>query len=208
MKQAWFGGLVIGVVACGVVFSSLRVADAQSSALTGKVAAVDVLTVFNEYQKQKDLFEEIRGTEDALGTQANEKRQRIDSLQATLDQMAPDDPQAGAKARDLLALQIDYKNWMDLKQAEMSREVAVWTAQLYRDINAKIAEIAERDGYDVVVMKQEFQRRSADPQQVQGQIESRKVLYVKPAADITQIILNAVNEDYRQQPRRKLLQIQ
>jgi Skp family chaperone for outer membrane proteins len=108
----------------------------------------------------------------------------------------------------LLQMQIEYKNWLDLSQTDVSREVALWTARVYKDISEMVGQIAEQEGYNVVLYHEQFTPRGSDPQTIREQIANRKVIYVSPSADLSQLVLDALNAKYRSEPRRKMLDLQ
>jgi len=207
MRRTWWVGLVTGLAAALVVLGfaqSLR-AQVGGTPPTGRIACVDVVQVFNEFQRQKDLTEEMRELQDRLNEENKQRRQKIDALQAEIDKLDPDDPAYVTRMREMLAMQIDYKNWVDLKQADMSREVGVWSVRIYREILKAVEELARRDGYDLVLYRGQFEPVSMDPDQIKEQIRSNHLLYASPSVDITQVVTDKLNRDYRAQPRVKMM---
>ncbi len=174
---------------------------------TGRVAAIDVAAAFNEYQRQKDLTEEMNKLRKQLDEENRARLQKIDAKQKELDMLDPNDPAYVKRMRDLLAMQIEYKNWFDLKQAELSREVSVWTGRIYREITQAVEQVAQREGFDVVVYQQELPPASLDPEELKTRIRNRSVVYVNPAADLTQAALDKLNADYRATPAAPMLNV-
>lgn len=181
---------------------------AQNKLIGGsKFACVDVVKVFNEYQRQKDLQTEMDQIKAGLQTENDKKRGSIDTLQATLERMDPKDPTYAAKVRELLQAQIEYKNWFDLKQAEMSRQAAIWTGKMYQEIVAAIGEIAGKEGLDAVFYVDEFQldERTPDMQAIREQIRTRKVFFWSKPADITASVTEKINGAYKIAPKQPML---
>lgn len=193
----------------GVLFAAVGVLTAQNSSRTptGPIASVDVVVLFNEYQRQKDLTEELRQKQDELQQVSAEKRARLDSMQATLDAMDPADPTYMNKTRELRSETISYKVWSEIVQADMEREVAIWTVRVYQEILAAIKEVAEAQGIDAVFYRENFEAASFDPEVIRGQIRNRKVLYASQATDLTSTLLDNLNRAYRAQPQKPMLQI-
>lgn len=203
-------GIIGAVTAVGLItlLAGMRSsASAAGAAANGRVGSVNVGRLFMEFQRKKDLDEEMRQAEQRINLEMETRRNRIDSLQAVVDAMSPDDPTFAAKQRELLQAQIEFKNWFDLKQADMTREVGVWTTRIYQEINEAVAEVAQREGFEMVMAYEDFRPRSVDPEQVQEQIARRRVLYVSPSVDLTQRVLDTLNEQYRAQPRPQMLQL-
>ena len=209
MTRTWpMGVLVAGIVAAGVFASNNPLAaQGGSSASSGRVACVDVVRVFNEYQREKDLEEEMKQVRDKLELEAAQRKQKIDAAKAVLDAMSTDDPIRTKKMRELLELNISTRNWMDITQAAMAREVGIWTTKVYKEILAVVETIAQEKGYDLVFYRDEFQVVSMDPAEVREQIRSRKLIYASNAADISQAVLDKLNADYRAKPRKKMINI-
>jgi Skp family chaperone for outer membrane proteins len=207
MKRTGLAGALAGVAVGLVAVTVTQSIHAQTggAALTGRIACVDVVQVFNEFQRQKDLTEEMKELQDKLTDENKQRRQKIDALQAELDKLDPDDATYVTRMREMLAMQIDYKNWVDLKQADMSREIGVWSVRIYKEIVKAVAELAKRDGYDLVLYRGQFEPTSMEPDQVKEQIRSNHLLYANPSIDITQVVTDKLNKDYRAQPRVKMM---
>ncbi len=209
MKRTTFTTLLIGLMTGAVLFGGTAgVLRAQNDAppAGSPVATIDVVLVFNEYQRQKDLSEEFREKQTSLQAEDQSRRQKIDAAQATLDQLDPTDPAAVTRARELLQMKIEYRNWADLAQADLERELGLWTARVYQEILSATGQVAESRGHQVVLYRDEFQPLS-DPQRIREQIQQRKVVYASGGTDISQLVLERLNTEYRKQPRAKMLQV-
>lgn len=171
---------------------------------SGRVAVVDVVKIFNESQQHKDLGAELKEMETRLDAENQMRRQKIDALQATLDALDPSDPVALTRADELVAMQIEYKNWTEMVRAAVQREMALWEGKIYREICRVTEEIARAQGYDAVLLREDFQQ-IADPQAVREQIRSRKVIFASANVDVTQTVLDKLNAEYRTRPRAKML---
>jgi len=209
MNRTWWTGLLVGGAVSAVVLTAVTGLKAQNrgAASLGRVVCLDVIKIFNEYQRHKDLDEELRAAKEDMRNEAERRVGQIDSLQATLDAMSPDDPTLLRRHREMLQLQLDYKNWSDLMQAEMAREIGVWNKRTYAEVLAVVEELAQREGFDVALYKSSPELLGFDPEAIQEQIRLRKLLYSNPEVDITQTVLDALNANYRAQPRTQMLQI-
>lgn len=203
LSNSW---IVAGVVAVGVL-AAAGALQARNYPAAGRVVAVDVARVFQEYQRQKDLLEEMNTKQEQLQKENQARREAIDALQATTDRMNPNDPLYTSKVRELLQMQIEYKNWFDLTQADMAREVGVWTAKIYEEIVASVSDMANKEGIDLVLYKEDFRPGSYAVDNVRQAIVNRKVLFAGPAADPSQALIDKLNAAYRAMPKSNMLQI-
>lgn len=208
MRQNWVAGVVTGLAVGAASFALVGGLMAQSSGGGGgRAATIDVVKVFNEYERQRDLSIEIKAVQDRLELENTQRRSKIDQMQAALDAMDPTDPVYANKSKEVLQAQVDYKNWFDLKEAMITREVGIWTARVYREILKATEEIARQNGYDIVLYRDEFQTPSFDPKEVREQIRQRKVLYASPASDVGQQVLDKLNAEYRAQPKQPMIKV-
>ncbi|MCK4342801.1 MAG: OmpH family outer membrane protein [Phycisphaerae bacterium] len=207
MKRTWLTGTITGVTVGLLAFALTESIHAQNSGTppTGRVACLDVVTVFNEYQRQKDLIEEMNELQRALQEENTQRRQKIDALDAEISALDAADPTLAERVRQLRTMTLDYKVWFEVKQADLTGEVARWSVKVYEEIRAATAEIARREGYDLVLYRGEFEPISMDPELIKEQIRSIKLLYANPAVDISQTVIDHLNTGYRAQPRVKMI---
>lgn len=201
-------GIVIGVIGCSAVTMLLaQPKPAAPAAATGKTATIDVVRAFNEFQRQKDLDDELKQIRERLELENQTRQQKIDAVRATIDAMDPADPNYGTKLREYQQLQIDYKVWFETNQASIAREVAVWTSKIYIEISKAVGEIASQQGIDVVAYREEFQAPGLDPDGVRTSIRQRKVVWSSEACDLTMQVVEKINTAYRAQPKQKMIQV-
>ena len=208
MKRNWCTA-VLTTAAAGLVISLAAGAMvSQNRGAMGPVATIDVVRIFNEYQRQKDLTEEMKLEQDKFISEGEARRQKVDAVNRELQAYSPDDPAYLVKQKDLFAMQIDNKNWAELKQAMMTGEVAVWTRKIYQEIVEKASRTAESRGFDVVLYRDEFPPPIRDPDEIRNIIRQRKLIYSNPAIDLTDEVLAALNAAYRAKPaQQKMLNI-
>ncbi len=207
MRRAWWTGLLVGVAGAAVLFGLSGALSAQGKARTACcVAVVDVGQLFNEYERMKSAQDELKSVEDRLQRENEERKQKSDMLEATLSKMDRDDPLYVKKMAELLEAKINHKTWFDLQQANTTREIALVTDRIYRDLLKATEAVAQNAGYEIVLYRDEYQPVS-NPEEVQAQMRGRKVIYASQAADITDAVLAKLNADYRAKPHVPELQI-
>lgn len=210
MKRSWLTGVLTGV-AVGVAllaFANTILAQGKGTPPTGRVACVNVVQVLNDYQRHKDLVEEMSAYQERLQAEEKQRRDRIDTLKAEIDRLNPDDPTLVGRMREMLAQQIDYKNWGELAQMNMAREYGLWTVRIYKEMVAVVEQLAKRDGYDLVLYLGEFQAPTMDPDAIKEQVRDTHVLYANPAIELSQAVLDKLNADYRAGPKTPMIQTQ
>ncbi len=181
--------------------------QAQSGAGGARVACVDVMKVINEYQRSKDLREEIAATEQELNAENERRRAEIDERLAAVEKLDADEPTRAERMRALRQMTIEYKVWGEVKETDMTAEIARWSVKIYREVQDAVAKVAQEKGYDVVLYLGDFTPQSMDPQQIQEQVRRNKVLYCADHANLTQEVLDEINKTYRSQPQVDMLKL-
>ncbi len=206
MKRMWLIGIVAGVAA-GAALTSFSTLNAQGGLAAGQVVCVDVVRVFDEYDRQKDLTEEMHRLKNELEAESKRRQERIDSLQQTLDAMDPDDPAYAGKIQEMLQLQIDYKNWTDMMQLGMAREIGIWSQRMYSEMVQAVEELSQQYGYTMVLYKEAPSFQANDPESLKNEIRLRKLIWASATTDITQAVIDRLNEKYAKEPKQQMIKL-
>lgn len=209
MRRNWLTGLLAGVAGSVLALVVVETIQAQSAATpaTGRVASINVLRIRNDYQRYKDLLEEDKTHRERLTKEEEERKARITTLESEIDALANDEPTRPERMRQWMQMQIDYKNWGEMAQLTLAREFGLWSIEAYKDIYKAAEELARQQGYDLVLFAEPFEPMSIEPQALENQVRLQKVIYANPTVDITQLVLDRLNEQYRAVPRQKMMQI-
>jgi Skp family chaperone for outer membrane proteins len=200
-------GAVVGMAGL-TTFTTLRAQSAPAPAAPTRVACIDVVKVYNEYQRQIDLTTEMSDVDKRLKDENEAHVKQIQTLQDAIAVMDPKDPTFRDQQEKLLKLQISYKNWTDMMQAYVRRELSMWTGRMYQEIMEQTEKAAKDRGYDLVLYYDgPFQELPDNPDAVREQIRNRKTLYVAPQLDVTTAVLEQLNAKYKAAPPGKMLKI-
>lgn len=207
MKRQSIWVAAIALAATGGVLTTLQTLDAaQPTVEPARVACVDVVQVFNEYDRQQDLSSEMSTLDQQIQAENTRRKQAIEAKRTALSQMDRTDPAFVQQRDELMKLELAYRNWTELMQAQMTREVAAWSQRVYQEILDATAAVAEQQGYDLVLYRDQFVQQPDNPEALRQQIRSRKVIYAADRIDITATVLQALNAEYAAQPKKKMIQ--
>lgn len=199
-------GIVAGIVSMLAVSQAARAQAGGPGTGGTKVVVIDVVRVFNDYQLQKDLSSELQQVQGQLQSEAKLRQERVDSVQAAVQAIDPQDPTYRDRVTELLRMQAENKVWFDTTQAAVTRELALWSNNIYQDVVIIVGELARERGYDLVLYRDEYEP-GADPEQVKERIRRRKVVWHSPTVDISDAVLQRLNSKYAGQPKIQKLQI-
>jgi Skp family chaperone for outer membrane proteins len=197
MRRTNLGLLTLAAV---VLLGGYLTATAQDQGAAGptRVATVDLQAVFAGLSAQQQHQAQLQQRRTELQQQQTQRQQTIEGLQADLDLLQPGTDAYTAKEDELAAAAIELQTWLQFEQRRILRQEQVHVVGLYRSSMQAISDVAQANGYALVMFD------SADPdfnqiqaaEQLRELIQNRKVLYHSPQIDITQQIIQRMNNQF------------
>lgn len=171
------------------------------SAANVRVAMANPSRIFQEMQETKDLQENLRSEGVRLTAEEKEKRAELQKLQNQRNQLKPDTPQWDELNTDLMDAALEFRLWGEQTKAKAGRMQKRQLKHLFEQIEQAIAEVAERDGYDLVIADQ----RPELPEnldeinfdQLRALINTRNVLYASAKADLSDQVIALLDARYK-----------
>lgn len=190
------------VVGFAVCYAAARQAEPASGAAAGRstrVAAVDLVRVFNEWEQITALNNEFRKVREDLNREAETRRKALDELELKLRAYRPGSPDYAAVRKELVDQSIAFKVWFETKQQEVRGEEFRWMSTSYETACDVIRRMAERDGWDIVMQIEPFSADAAQEElpALQAQIRARKMVYCTSSNDLSRAIIDQLNMEYR-----------
>ncbi|MDA0214318.1 MAG: OmpH family outer membrane protein [Planctomycetota bacterium] len=197
MKKTSF--IVAVLIASTCVAGSAAFTIGRLSAQPSAVGNVDIRRIMDKIQQRGEMEIELTQMSNRFEQELKTRKEQIESRAKESD--AVTDPAERQSLRDGLAFeQLQLKEWATIKQMELDGEQARRWENLYRSIVGEADKLAQSEGYQYVLVydgTSEFQRdrRSQMPlsQQVVEQISRRRVLYAAKADDLTEKLIQRMN---------------
>lgn len=161
------------------------------------VAVCDVVEVFNQYEKARELNEKRNQHRLTIQADDRSKEKDIQDKQNLLEGLKEGTVDYEKVLKDILKMTIERKAWQQYEEAAMRRDHLRRTREMYEDILKTIATVARRRGVQVVLYSNRESMETRDIQELLQFIERRKVLYADASVDITEEVLGRVNRTYR-----------
>lgn len=162
-----------------------------------KVGVVNLNKVFDQYDKRKELendFRDIRTrSEEVLKTKQDEAMALRDEIQLL---------EAGSTARKkkeedmeklLLYLQIED----EVARKNLAKAEKDFYEELFQDINTVVEEVGKKEGFDLILKKEDVDTKSADLVELRLKIGIGTVLYFSNALDVTDKVVESLNRRYK-----------
>jgi Skp family chaperone for outer membrane proteins len=204
-KQTFFAAIAVLMVltlTCGWLIGTGHAAE-KATPMPTSVAVVDIVKLFNEYQRTKEINDRLTKQQQDLQTQRKQKLDRIDALKAELENFHPDSKDYYERQKELLKLSIELDSYSRVTAEEIKREFQVLTEDIYKEMTAAIEAVAKEAGYELVLFVDKMEIKGDTFPTLLENIRQRKVLYNAPRLDITDSVLDYINQDYKLKQSKK-----
>jgi Skp family chaperone for outer membrane proteins len=162
------------------------------------IAVCDIVEIFNSYQKAKDLSADVAKTRVGLEAQSKRRTQLVEDLQKELGSLNKASAQYEKRVDLIQKTMIDNRAWLDTELGRNVRQGYRLTQEMYKEIQAAVAQTARDLGCQLVLQRNRNEPHSANTRELLSRIATRKVVYAANQADITEIVLSRLNLAYRQ----------
>jgi Skp family chaperone for outer membrane proteins len=194
--------LVIGIVAVAAGMFLWRESSAQpkpAMPAATKVAVCDIVKLFSNYERHKDLKQKFADRERANKLEDERRTKQIDSIDKELQGLLAGSKEYEARLAELTRLGIERETWIKYEKARDVRERMRAVEEMHKEILATVAAVAKEQGVQVVFSSDESPfDQTAD---IYRQVEARKALYVDPSIDLTDAVLARLNDAYKAKPK-------
>jgi len=199
--------LIILTAAAGVCGSVvwLPIACGQSSGTSARplpasrIAFVDIAEVLRQYKKSDDLVKEAKAQVDAenarmqqLVGQGQEMEKSL--LDGTFDK---ESSEYAEREKKVIQLSAKVKTLKSVKEKELKAGQAKALLGIYRDVAAVARQVAEQNGYSLV-LRIDREAVAARSYQTISQTLNESVLRHSPGDDITDVVIAQLNRQYDQ----------
>ena len=183
-------------------FQSQRLeAQDQPKAASTAVAVVNVAELIANCQKNKDFQATVDKRQVALRQEQKNRETKINQLRGDLD-LVGNDAERQKKIREITKAAYEFQAWQQIEQQNLLRDQRTALIELYGEIDAAVAIIAQREGYALVI----FDTPSPDfdklnPEQLVQVIGNRRVVYRSEKINLTASVLAKLDLDHKNRGR-------
>ena len=194
--------IVAAALACSAGAGSWFAAPAvgvQQSPAAGRVAVVRLNELSSQTKEAQAIQQELRQSQQDLQAEGQRRRESIDALNAQLRELAPGEEPYRAKQDEVIVAKADFNTWLQVEQIKRQNREKTLLTRVYNKISAAAGEVARGKGYDLVLVAEPDLPPNLDqatPEQVQGVLSNRRVLWSSNEADITADVLAKLDADF------------
>ncbi len=165
------------------VFLIVGIIFVASSVWAGeKFACVNLEKVFNEYQKTKDEEEKLTAEGKQKQAEIDARLKEIDKLKEGMDLLS--DKEKEKKKKELDKKMEELRQFDRQARADLMKKRDTIIREILDEIDQGIKEYAKSKGYTII-------------------FNSRALLYKQDKLDITDEVINYLNEKYKKEKKKK-----
>ena len=169
----------------------------QAAPARGQIAFCDLVNLFNNYQRAKDLTTELNERRIAIKAESDTRTKAVETIRMELENYKKGSQQYEQTFNEVARQSIDLDAYLRYQEQLALRDHRSLTEEMYKEIIGAVAKVAARQGASVVMQREQDQLNTEDTKAMLQQIYNRKVLYFNEALDITDAVLTSLNQGYK-----------
>ncbi len=168
-----------------------------------KIGVVDISGVFEKYEKRKDLDQELKDLEKQFQNEINKKRKDIINLDEET-QLLDLGSESRRKNEELLERRnVELEGYAKFAERKLLRRYKDFFENIYDTVVKEVEAIGIREGFDLIIKKEEPELKSGQISDLQFKIGIRTVLYHSKAVDVTSKVIESLNTNYLKEKGKK-----
>ncbi len=192
--------LILSCIAAAVMFGSQGGVFAQAregteAAVAHKVGLIDMAHLFTNYQKFKDMREELKGEIEAKEAGIKADVEKLKAMVEQLKTFNPGSDQAIEFEKKITSAQAKIEADKQTAKRELGRQESKIYQAVYGEVTDAVALYAKHYNYTLILRFTREEEIGDEPQKVMQALQ-RQVIYNRPEDDITQKVLAYLNKEY------------
>ena len=157
------------------------------------IAVVSVRGVFEKCQRKEDYSRNAKAEQDRIMAELEKLSREIDAARAGLNILKPDSDDYMTETRELFQKQAGLQAQQEFYKQLLEKKDHNWTERLYADILEVTAQVAEKNGFDLVLEKNGVDFPSPNINELMLSIRTHKILYAGGCEDITEQVTKIID---------------
>ncbi len=190
-------GAVLGASLCLISLARTNAQVAGKTTSPTRVAVCDLIKVFSDYQRSKDLMAEMNERRQTIEAENRKRIKKLEELKTEMDGYKIGSKKHTEVLDKMRRAAIEREVWLKIEQNSVLADHRRLTEEMLEQIKDTIATVARERNIDLVL---QLEPKEMDPQNLQelvAQIDRRKVLYNRQDIDITKAVSQRITESYR-----------
>ncbi len=179
----------------------MTLAQPAAAAVPIKIAIANPAHIFAELAETKALQIQMQDEQKKFTTTQQDKMAEINDLKSKRDALLPEHPQWSELNSQLAAKTAEYRVWLETQKVVAESTQKTKMSALFKKIEQGVAEIAKRDGIDLVIADNRDplppNLDEIDVRTLRGLLLQRDVIYSSDRIDMTEAVVTLLDAKYR-----------
>jgi len=189
--------LVIVALVGGALLLTHSAAQPARPPAAQRIAVCDLVDVFNNYQRAKDLTAQLNERREAIRAESQKRNKAIEALRLELENYKKGSVKYKQTGNEITRLAIEAKAYLQYQDALALQEHRDLTKEMYREIKAMVTQVAKQRGISLVLQREPGEPETENTAELLRMIYNQKVLYSSDGLDITESVLLSLNQAYK-----------
>lgn len=162
---------------------------------TLKIGVVNMAKVFSEYGKSRDGRVELEKQRSDMQAELDKKESELKKLEQELEVLNGEEKLK--KNAEFQEKKKGYAAYFKVNNKELQRKQCDLWKSVYNEIIGEVKRSAEKEGYDLILKTDDGPISGNSLEQIQLRVDIKKVLFHSPKVDLTDRVINILNEKYK-----------
>ncbi len=196
--------LVVALAAVGlfVTQATVRAEGPAAGAAPHQIGLIDMAHIFQNYDKFKDQTASLKKAAEEAEAKAQAMMEKGKQGQTALQNLQPGSADYNKIESELIKLKTELETFRQVEQQKIVRQQAEVYKTIYLEVQDVVNRYAGYYKYTLVIRFNRGEVADAGNPQAILQNMNRQVVYYQPQDDITDPILNHLNEQYKKTAKK------
>jgi Skp family chaperone for outer membrane proteins len=178
-------------------FAGQRALRADNAPPPTRLAVINLVKAFEALTEKTDGDHEIAEIVQKITDERTAREKEVKGLQDELKAYHEGSKEFDDTSEKLMSKSIEYDAFVRFSDQKIMLEQRVRTAAIYRKMNAALSDYSKANGIALVLVQDDMDVNARSQQELLQKITLRKVIYADPSLDITDRLVDKMNDDYK-----------
>jgi Skp family chaperone for outer membrane proteins len=199
MTKNWMRVGVMGLLALGVTVGGLLLQGQTTPPPAPRaLAVINIVTVFSRLNSKQAGDREIEALGRKLKDEQTAKEKALDEMKKEMDQYKENSKEYNDLSERILKGVMELQGFMKYRDEKVLMEQRLRTMSIYKQMNEAIEKYSRENGVALVlVVDDPSLGESRSQMEMMQRVAMRKVMYAHESLDITKLIIERMNAEFR-----------
>ena len=166
-----------------------------------KIGIVDINDIFDNYEKRKDLDQQLKDTETEFKEELESKKKVMIDLNEETQLLDLGSEQRNKNMETLERKNVELEGYAKLAERQLTKRYKNAFEKIYEEISKEVDAFGKENNYSLIIKKEKSDLQSNQISDLQFKIGIRTVLYSSSRIEVTSNITDRLNTRYKSEKK-------